>query len=150
MSLNDLPTERIDPWLVTWDYGGETIQKIKEYAEEVHLKSGQTIFAAGQPSDAMYLVLEGMVLVLVKDSDGKEQTLSIVTEGQSFGEVGLLIKQSRLATTAAGLDTRLLKITWDTLEQLEKDRPDLLIPMYKALAQTLAEQWMLAVFNPKG
>lgn len=150
MSLNDLPTERIDPWLVTWNYGGETIQKIKEYAQEVHYKAGSTIFAAGEPSDAIYLVLEGMVLVLIKDEEGKEQTLSIVTEGQSFGEVGLLIKQSRLATTAAGLDTRLLKITWETLERLEKDRPDLLIPMYKALAQTLAEQWMLAVFSPKG
>jgi hypothetical protein len=43
---------------------------------------------------------------------------------------------------AAGLDTRLLKITPPTLAKLEEEKPELIMKMYKVLAQTLAEQWM--------
>ncbi len=148
MSLNKIPTENIDPWLVTWDFGGQTMEGIRQYAEEVNVKAGETIFATGDPSDAMYLVLEGMVLVLTEDANGHEHTSSIITEGQSFGEIGLLVKQARLATTAAGLDAKLLKITWNTLEKLEQEKPELIIGMYKMLAQTLAEQWMLSMIGP--
>ncbi|NDJ85288.1 MAG: cyclic nucleotide-binding domain-containing protein [Chloroflexi bacterium] len=141
---NDMPTEKMDPWFVTWDFGGKSIDAIRKHAEEMELKAGSTIFAEGDSSDAMYFVLEGMVLVLTKDEKGKEQTVSIITEGQSFGEIGLLCRQSRLATTAAGLDVKLLKVTLETLERLEKEEPSTIIQIYKVLAQTLAEQWMTA------
>lgn len=144
MNLNDIPTEKIDPWFVTWDYGEQALEKIREFAEEVKVSAGKTIFSAGDQSDAMYLVLEGMVQVLGKDEHGREQTVSIITEGQSFGEIGLLVKQARSATTAAGLDTRLLKISWEALAKLEKECPEILLGIYKALAQTLAEQWMIS------
>ena len=65
-----------------------------------------------------------------------------MTEGQSFGEMGLLIGQPRTATVAAGLDVKLLKITPETLARLETEAPDLILQIYKSLAQTLAEQWM--------
>lgn len=144
MGLNELPTEKIDPWLVTWDYGGKSLEVIKEYADIVDFPAGATIFSIGDSSDAMYLVLEGMILVLVRDDRGKEQTVSIITEGQSFGEIGLLINQPRLATTAAGIDTKLLRITADTLETLENEHPSTIINLYKILAKTLAAQWILA------
>ncbi len=144
MGLSEIPTEKIDPWLVTWDYGGASLSIIKDYADIVDYPAGTTIFSVGDDSDAMYLVLEGMILVLVKDSKGKEQTVSIITEGQSFGEIGLLINQPRLATTAAGIHTKLLRITSGTLETLEKEHPSTIINLYKILAKTLAAQWILA------
>lgn len=144
MTLNEIPTEKIDPWFVTWDQGGQTLEQIREYAEEVTVPAGKTIFSVGEPSDAMYLVLEGMVQVLVTDENGREQTVSIIVEGQSFGEIGLLVKQARSATAAAGLATKLLKVSWQTLEKIEVEKPQLVLGMYKALAQTLAEQWMMA------
>ncbi|NDJ85308.1 MAG: cyclic nucleotide-binding domain-containing protein [Chloroflexi bacterium] len=146
MVLKDIPTENMEPWYVTWDLGAETLDKIRAFAKEIELPAGATVFSAGEPADAMYLVLEGMILVLVKDSNGKEQTTSIITEGQSFGEVGLLVDQPRLATTAAGLDSRLLKITSATLDQLEQDNPAIALQIYKVLAKTLAEQWMLVTY----
>ena len=76
------------------------------------------------------------------DDEGNEQTIGIVTEGQSFGELGLLVGQPRHATVAAGLDVRLLRITPDTLDKLEEEKPELMMKMYKVLAQTLAEQWI--------
>jgi CRP-like cAMP-binding protein len=144
MDLRDIPTEKLDPWFVTWDYGGQALEGIRDYAEEVVVPAGKTIFSEGDPSDAMYLVLEGMVQVLKTDENGREQTVSIIVEGQSFGEIGLLVKQTRSATTAAGLESRLLKVSGQALEKLEKEKPEALLGMYKALAQTLAEQWMIS------
>ena len=142
MFLDIFPIDQPDHWLVTWGFGGEDFEALRRYADEVSYPARATIFSEGDPSDGMYLVLEGMVLIIALDDEGKERTLSIVTEGQSFGELGLLIGGPRHATVAAGLDVRLLKITPDKLAQLEEEKPALVMKMYKMLAQTLAEQWM--------
>jgi len=90
----------------------------------------------------MYLILEGMALIFTTDSKGDEYALSLVTEGQSFGELGLLTGQPRSASVAAGLDVRLLKITPDALARLETEHPELIMQIFKSLARTLAEQWI--------
>ncbi len=142
MFLDSINVDQPDHWLVSWRFEGEEFEALKAYAEEVEYPARATIFAEGDESDGMYLVTEGMVLVFRTDEQGVERTLSIVTEGQSIGELGLLISQKRFATVAAGLDVKLLKITPDMLAKLEEEKPELVMRMYKMLAQTLAEQWM--------
>lgn len=142
MFLDSLPTDQADHWLVTWGFEGEAFDRLRAHAEEVTFPARSTIFSQGDPSDGMYLVLEGMALVFTYDEEGNEQTIGIVTEGQSFGELGLLIGQPRNATVAAGLAVRLLRITDETLSKLEEEKPELMMKMYKVLAQTLAEQWV--------
>lgn len=142
MLLDDLPLDQAEHWLVTWGFQGEAFDTLLSYAEEVTYPARATIFSQGDPADGMYLVVEGMVLVFKKDQQGAEHTIGIVTEGQSFGELGLLIGQPRNATVAAGLDVKLLKITPDTMRRLEQEKPELMMRLYKVLAQTLAEQWI--------
>lgn len=142
MFLDSIPQEQPEHWLVTWGFEGEAFETLRSYAQEVSFPARATIFAEGDPSDGMYLVLQGMALVLSHDEEGQERTISIVTEGQSFGELGLLVSQPRNATVAAGLDVRLLKITPETLVRLEHEKPELMLRMYKTLAQTLAAQWI--------
>ena len=142
MFLDSLNIDQSDHWLVSWGFGGEEFEILKNYANQVTYPARATIFAEGAEPDGMYLVLEGMVLVFRTDEKGIERTLSIVTEGQSFGELGFLIGQKRFATVAAGLDVKLLKITPEMLEKLESEKPEIVMRMYKMLAQTLAEQWM--------
>jgi CRP-like cAMP-binding protein len=142
MFLDSLNIDQPNHWLVSWGFGGEEFEFLKNYADHIEVPARETIFSEGDESDGMYLVLEGMVLVFRTDEKGVERTLSIVTEGQSFGELGLLIGQKRFATCAAGLDVKLLKITPEMLEKLEAEKPEIVMRMYKMLAQTLAEQWM--------
>ncbi len=142
MFLDSMPLDQPEHWLVTWGFEGEAFDTLRSYAEEVTYPARATIFMEGDAPDGMYLVLEGMALVFTVDENGNERTLSIVTEGQSFGEIGLLVGQPRNATVAAGLAVRLLKITPDVLEKLEREKPELILKMYKTLAQTLADQWM--------
>lgn len=141
MFLDNLPLDHAEHWLVTWGFTGDAFDTLRSYAEEVNFPARATIFSEGDASDSMYLVLKGMVLVFKQNDDGTEETIGIVTEGQSFGELGMLIQQPREATVAAGLDVTLLRITPDILERLEAEKPALMLKMYKVLAQSLAEQW---------
>ncbi|PJF44038.1 MAG: hypothetical protein CUN55_06025 [Phototrophicales bacterium] len=145
MVLEELPSEFDgDPWRVTWSLGAYALRDIASYAEDVEYLAGSIIFSVGDESDAMYLVLKGQVQVWREDAQKNKQMVSTIHEGQSFGEVGLLINQQRLATTIASVDTKLLKVTYDDLLRLEVEKPEFMVKLYKRLAQTLAEQWVLS------
>ena len=68
MFLDSLSIEQADHWLVTWGFGGEAFETLRAYADEVRFPAGATVFSEGDPSDGMYLVLEGMALVLMTDA----------------------------------------------------------------------------------
>ena len=142
MKLENLPLDRAEHWLVTWQFAGDDFQALAQVAQEVSFPAGATIFEQGDPPDGMYLIRQGMVLVYTLDAEGASTARGIVTEGQSFGELGLLLDQPRSNSAAAGLDVTLLKIAPEQLANLEAEQPELIMRMYKALAQTLAEQWV--------
>jgi CRP-like cAMP-binding protein len=136
-------------WLVTWNFGGSAFRELRHYAEELTFPANTIIFLAGDKPDGMYLVLEGVVLVLGSDEShttARGETLDdivrVIQEKQSFGELGLLTGTSRNATVKAGTDVRLLRITPRQLGQLEQEKPAVSTQVYKVLARTLAEQWM--------
>ncbi len=128
-------------WEVTWKFAGESFETLKAMAEEQSYTARTNVFQQGDPADGMYLVLDGFALVIASDEHtGDEHTVGIVTAGQSFGELGLLIRQPRTATVAAGTNLRVLKITPEMLVKLESKQPKIAVEMYKQLASTLAEQ----------
>lgn len=148
MSLKNIATENLDPWLISWNLDEKVMEVLREHANIIELPARETIFSEGErEAGAMYLVLEGMVLVLKKDENGVEKTVSIIVEGQSFGEVGLLIDQPRMATVAAGIDTRLLEITPELLEKLEMEFPRVAMSVYKSLARSFADQWVAMLIS---
>lgn len=142
MPFNNIPTENLDPWLITWELDDDMLAILTDHAELIEVPARTNIFSEGDDAGAMYFVLSGMVLVLKKDAAGNEQTVSIIVEQQSVGEVGLMVNQPRLATVAAGIDCKILKITPETLTQLEAEHPLIVTHIYKNLARSFAEQWV--------
>lgn len=143
MSFQNVAPEELDPWLISLNLDEASLAIVKEKAEIIELPARENIFVEGdEDAAAMFLILEGMVLVLKKDEKGQERTVSIIVEGQSFGEVGLLVDQPRMATVAAGIDTTLLKITPAVLGELEQNHPQVALSIYKGLARSFAYQWI--------
>lgn len=133
--------EQPDFWEVTWKFEDDSFETLRALGKEQTYKARATVFAQDDKADGMYLVLDGFALVIATDPDtGISHTVGIVTQGQSFGELGLLVEQPRLATVAAGTDLRVLKITPKILASLESDSPKTASVLYKTLARTLAEQ----------
>ena len=127
-------------WEVTWRFQDTSFETLQEIAERHTYKAGTTVFKEGDPADGMYLILEGSALIIRRTAAGQDRTVAIVTESQSFGELGLLVDRPRMATVAAGTDLVVLKITRTVLELLHKSAPDMAFMMYQVLARSLAEQ----------
>lgn len=137
--MSQMPQDA-DFWEVTWRFEGKEFETLRNMVEEITFPAQANVFEEGDEADGMYLVLEGYALVVMVDKHGVERTVGIVAQGQSFGELGLLINKPRMATVSAGTQLRVLKITPQQLAEIEAKAPDVTSILYKQLARTLAEQ----------
>ncbi len=81
------------------------------------LEAGETLFRAGDPGEAMYIVASGEVEISVVDRAGQKIVLTGRHRGDVFGELSMLDAGPRTATAVALVPT----------EVLELDRADLLL-----------------------
>ena len=133
-----------DFWEVSWHFDGEEFEALRSMSTEVSFKAEEVIFKTGEPADCMFLVLDGYAVAAIPDPNtGEQRAVSIIAEGQSFGELGLLMKQRRTGTVTAGTDIKALKVTLETLKGLEEGHSWTTALVYKKLARTLAEQLVL-------
>ena len=70
----------------------------------------QTIFAQGDPSDAVFYIQTGKVRLTVVSSDGKEATIGILGDGEFFGEGALAGQAVRMGSATAMTDCAVLRI----------------------------------------
>jgi CRP-like cAMP-binding protein len=74
------------------------------------LDKGAILFQQGDPGDALFIVVEGLVRIAVMSQAGKELTLGFMEPGDVFGEIALLDGLPRTASAAAALRSVLLTI----------------------------------------
>src|SRR5450759_4957704 len=70
----------------------------------------QTIFAQGDPSDAVFYIQTGKVRLTVVSNDGKEATIGILGDGKFFGEGALAGQAVRMGSATAMTDCAVLRI----------------------------------------
>jgi len=70
----------------------------------------QAIFAQGDVAGAVFYIQEGKVRLTVVSKFGKEVTLSILSEGEFFGDGGLAGQPLRMDSATAMTDCKLLQI----------------------------------------
>jgi CRP/FNR family cyclic AMP-dependent transcriptional regulator len=70
----------------------------------------QTVFAQGDPADALFYLQTGKIKFSIVSSNGKEATLGILSDGSFFGENSLAGQPLRLKTATALTDCVVLRI----------------------------------------
>jgi CRP-like cAMP-binding protein len=70
----------------------------------------QTIFAQGDPSDAVFYIKEGKVKLTIVSKAGKEATIGVLNKGDFFGEGCLTGQPLRLSSATAMTDCSVMKI----------------------------------------
>ncbi len=70
----------------------------------------QTIFAQGDPTDAVFYIQTGKVRLTVVSNNGKEATIGILGEGEFFGEGALAGQALRMGSATAMTDCAVLRI----------------------------------------
>jgi CRP/FNR family transcriptional regulator, cyclic AMP receptor protein len=83
---------------------------IGEGRKVVAFPKRQTVYAQGDPADAVFYIQTGKIRLTVVSKIGKEATLGILGEGQFFGEGSLAGQASRMGSATATTDCELLRI----------------------------------------
>lgn len=101
-------------------------------------RRGETIFHAGDPGDALFIVAEGAVKITIPPADGSEPAiLTTIGPGGFFGELSLLDGAARSATAVAldAVETHILRR--DAFERLVAAQPTLGQALLVALASEI-------------
>ena len=97
---------------------------------------GQTIIAAGQSSDELFVITGGAVMVSIPTQDGVAR-LDAFTSGMTFGELAFIDRSPRSAdvTALGAVECRVL--TRAAFAQLEREAPTIKIRLLENLAAGL-------------
>lgn len=89
------------------DMEQESLDRIAQYAKEVHAPKGETLFNRGDPCEGFHLVVYGRVKLAFVSLGGTEKVVEIVGPGHSFGEAVMFIDKP-YAVTAKTLEDSFL------------------------------------------
>ena len=84
-------------------------------------KSGQLIFLKGDPSDSLYIIQSGAVDIAVYSGDGRVILLGTLSEGDVFGEIGLLDNKARTANVTARSDVSMYRLSDKDFKAISKE-----------------------------
>ena len=103
---------------------------------------GQAVVLVGERTDYVYFVLTGSLKVIVSDEDGREVILSILGQGELFGEMGMFGEQPRSASVVAVVSSDLVMISKSSFRQLMIDHFEVawrMMDVYGRVARLLLE-----------
>jgi predicted acylesterase/phospholipase RssA len=106
--------------------------------EPVRLRAGDTLFAQGDPPDALYFVITGRLAVIRAAGNGDQKTIRRVGHGEIIGEMGLLDDAPRTASIVADRDSTLAKLPKREFDQLVQRDPHFLRGVAKTVVNRLA------------
>jgi CRP/FNR family cyclic AMP-dependent transcriptional regulator len=108
--------------------------------ETSHFDKGETIFAAGDAGDTVYIVRSGSIQVYIENYEGQKIILRENSKGDVFGDISLLDGGPRTATAVAVEDSDTMSLDRDQLLALISKFPhaglDLLTVMGRRLRAT--------------
>ena len=104
----------------------EIFNEIVDVVNVVQTKKGDVIFKQGDTGDALFMIRKGDVSVY-RTMNKKDELISLLAEGNFFGEMALVLGEPRNATVIANNNCELLKIEkkdFDTIVLRHKDLYD--------------------------
>jgi CRP/FNR family cyclic AMP-dependent transcriptional regulator len=117
------------------DLFADELLAIMAITRREHYSMGQRVFEAGSPSDSLYIIKNGSVMV--KNGPLVLATLNI---GDTIGEMSFVDRGNRSATVAAIEEAELLKVSFSALETLFETYPQMAGKIYKAMAISLSQR----------
>ncbi len=102
------------------------------------LKVGDALFHVGEKGDAMYLIQRGIVEIRVPvQGQQKQITVSVLQEGEFFGELSIIDGLPRTATAVATEHAHLLEMKRDDFLNFLMERPAVAISMVSVIGKRL-------------
>ncbi|MDQ7990072.1 MAG: cyclic nucleotide-binding domain-containing protein [Candidatus Dactylopiibacterium sp.] len=115
----------------------DRLEVIASHATLRRVARGLTVVQAGDAIDNVYFVLNGGLKVIVSDEDGREVILTLLGQGDVFGEMGVVDTAPRSATVTAVAASDLVVISQADFRRILADNFELCLRIMCKLAERL-------------
>jgi CRP-like cAMP-binding protein len=112
----------------------EELGRVAALTEEVHFEPGETIYREGEPTDAIYLILTGRVVV-----EGNGDVVREIREKQAFGTVAALDRNPAVHTVKAIDPVYALKLNAQDFDDILSVDFELVRAVFHALCRIIRE-----------
>ena len=115
------------------------LKTVSDIVFERNYETDELIFEEGQPGAALFLILDGKVVVEVR-RENHTTTLAILDKGAFFGEMALLNEAPRSANARSLERTYTLALYRNDLSRLIQREPQTACQIYRALASIIGDR----------
>ena len=119
------------------ELGPPELERVAEISRERAYPRNSVILFEDDPGDALYVVAQGQVKVVLIGEDGREVILSVLGEGEFFGEMALIDDEPRSAHVIAMNDSTLLVIRREDFQGILRQTPGIALALLRALSWRL-------------
>jgi len=118
------------------------LKKIEKLFTEVSAKKGETIFREGREGDELYIIKRGSVRIVKNTLQNEPYTVVMLSAAQNvfFGEMGLLLNDTRSATVVAEEDSTFLVSNRKKFLEFGESEPYIALLITRQIAQILAQR----------
>lgn len=113
------------------------------------LPGGATLFEAGAPADAVYLVRSGRLAVIRTSAEGQARVLGVIAPGEPVGEMALFAGSSHSSRVVALRDSEVLALPRDAFLLECRRRPDLMAELARLMVLRSRAEGMGGLGEPK-
>jgi len=100
-------------------------------------KAGEAIMREGEPASEMYILLDGVVDICIRDEQGERIVKESPKSGRLFGMMRLSEEEKRGTSAAAKQDSTVLVISWESIERVARFYPRISSIFFKNLSSIL-------------
>lgn len=119
------------------EIGKTTAVRIRS-AYQRQLEPGETVFAAGDPGDKLYVIQSGEIEIAREDAQST-RVLARLGPGDFFGELGVVLGKPCSTRAVAVRTTRVLELDAATLESMCLEQPEIAIRLLRVVVSRLIE-----------
>lgn len=119
------------------DLDDESLKEVYSILHKRNYKRGKIIFMEGEPGEAFFFVISGMVKIYKSSSDGREHIIHIFGPGHVFAETTLFDNINYPATAEVIEDGTIGMIRSKDLEELIMNNSSLALQLIKVLSKRL-------------
>lgn len=119
------------------ELGEDDLRDISKYTMRQVYKKDNMVLIEEEVGSTMFVILSGRVKISRISDEGREVILSILVDGDFFGEMSILDGQTRSANAVTLEDTEMMIIRRENFLQMLYNYPQIAINLLKELAHRL-------------
>ena len=115
----------------------ETLKALQSELSWINLPGGRALFDEGEPADALYIVVSGILGVVVTTPERGQHLVASIRSGETVGEMSLITGEPHSATIVALRDSELVVMQKEIFDRLIAQQPKFLVWLNRLLVDRL-------------